>query len=181
MQENKRLTYIVSAIIALLLIPLIAMQFNTGVEWTLSDFVVAGALLFGVGLSYEWIARSNGNPAYRKGAALALLGMLLLIWINLAVGIIGNENNPLNGLYFGVVAIGIGASLLAQFRSVQMSAAMWITAVAQALVPFIALYLAQPSIATTSEPMDVFAVFILSGFFACMFAGSALLFRKATV
>ncbi len=35
---------------ALLLIPLIAMQFSEDVVWTLSDFILAGFMLFGTGI-----------------------------------------------------------------------------------------------------------------------------------
>ena len=55
--KNKRLIVILLAISMLLLIPLIAMQFTDEVNWTLFDFVIAGALLFGTGLLSELIMR----------------------------------------------------------------------------------------------------------------------------
>ena len=47
--NNNRLTIILSAAGLLLLLPLVAMQFTNEVNWTFSDFLVAGILLFGTG------------------------------------------------------------------------------------------------------------------------------------
>lgn len=88
----------------LLLLPLIAMQFTTEVNWTSSDFVVAGILLGGTALLIELGCRFSANLAGRAGWALLVLTCLLLIWINLAVGIIGSEDNPANLLYLVVLA-----------------------------------------------------------------------------
>ena len=45
----------------ILLVPLVAMQFTDEVVWTLSDFVVAGVLLFGSVLVYELAGRMTFN------------------------------------------------------------------------------------------------------------------------
>jgi hypothetical protein len=101
----------------LLLIPLIAMQFTDEVVWTFVDFAVAGVLLFGTGLTYMLVTRSSGSIAYRIAIGFALFTGLLLIWVNLAVGIIGTESNPANTMYFGVFFIGIIGALIARFRA----------------------------------------------------------------
>lgn len=76
------------SLVALMLVaPLVAMQFTTEVNWTTSDFVLAGALLIGAGLLIElvlWKARGN---AVRIGAALAIVAAVLVIWAQGAVGI----------------------------------------------------------------------------------------------
>ena len=70
-----------------MLIPLVAMQFTEEVHWTLSDFIVGGALLFGTGLIIDLIVRNIKNTTYRYILAIIALIVLILIWIELAVGI----------------------------------------------------------------------------------------------
>jgi hypothetical protein len=79
----------------LLMFPAIAMQLGAeGVHWTGSDFVVMGLLLGSCCAAYEVATRMSGNTLYRLGFAVAILLGFLLVWINLAVGIIGGEANP---------------------------------------------------------------------------------------
>lgn len=92
--ENKRLTGILLAVAMLLLIPFIAMQFTNEVSWTLSDFIVAGVLLFGTGLLCELVMRKVTKIEYRIAICAVLLLALFLIWAELAVGIFGT---PLAG------------------------------------------------------------------------------------
>ena len=87
--QNKRLIIIVLTSVIILLIPLIAMQFTDDVNWTLSDFFIAGALLLGIGLMCELALRKINNTKYRITICVALLVVLLLIWAELAVGIFG--------------------------------------------------------------------------------------------
>lgn len=87
--QNKRLILIVLTSIILLLIPLVAMQFTDEVNWTLLDFVVAGALLLGTGLMCELVIRKVHNIRYRITICVTLLIALLLIWAELAVGTFG--------------------------------------------------------------------------------------------
>lgn len=72
---------------AVLLAPLVAMQFTREVAWTASDFLFAGVLLIGAGALIELAVRRVAN---RTGAALiagAVVLALLLIWADGAVGI----------------------------------------------------------------------------------------------
>ena len=92
--QNKRLTGILLTVALLLLVPFLAMQFTNEVNWTLADFVVAGALLLGTGLSCELVLRKVKKTQYRIAICAAILLALALIWIELAVGIFGT---PLAG------------------------------------------------------------------------------------
>ncbi|GGG13133.1 hypothetical protein [Pontibacter amylolyticus] len=87
--QNKRLIGIVLTVVGLLLIPLIAMQFTSEVDWDLRDFVIMGILLLGTGLAAELVLRKVKNTESR----LVLIGLILLalflIWAELAVGIFG--------------------------------------------------------------------------------------------
>lgn len=88
--KNTRLPIILSVAGALLLLPLIAMQFTSEVVWTASDFITAGILLFGTGLAIELAIRKVTNPRNRFFAIGAILFVLFLVWAELAVGIFGS-------------------------------------------------------------------------------------------
>lgn len=88
-RQNKRLIIILLTVTVLLLVPLIAMQLTAEVNWTLFDFVVAGVLLLGTGLLCEFVMRKVNNKRYRVIICVVILVILLLIWLELAVGISG--------------------------------------------------------------------------------------------
>jgi hypothetical protein len=87
--KNKRLIIILSAITTLLCIPLIAMQFTNEVNWTASDFVVMGILMFGTGLLCEFILRLVTTTRNRIILCGAILILFLLTYVELAVGLFG--------------------------------------------------------------------------------------------
>lgn len=84
---NNHIVRIALATAFILLLPLVAMQFTDEVVWSITDFIVAGTLLFGTGLTYELLARRTRNIKYRAAIGAALAVALLLIWVELAVGI----------------------------------------------------------------------------------------------
>ena len=92
--ENTRLAIIIAGITALLMVPLIAMQFTTEVNWTWFDFVVAGILLYGTGLLCELVLRKVKDTGRRFLIIGIVLVVLFLVWAELAVGIFGT---PLAG------------------------------------------------------------------------------------
>lgn len=175
---TRRLIVWAAVVAALLLIPLVAMQFTEEVNWDLFDFAVMGAMLFGAGLAYELVARKGGATAYRVAVGLALVGVFLLVWINGAVGIIGNEGNPANLMYFGVLVVGLIGAVIVRLQPRGMAKALLAMALAQLLVPVIALMIWQPQV-TSWGAAGVAGVFVLNAFFAMLFAVSALLFRHA--
>ncbi len=94
MKQNKRLLIILSTVVFVLLIPFVAMQFTDEVNWTIFDFMVAGVLLFGTGLFFEWILRKVKNRRNVVLFSVLLFLVLLVVWIDLAVGIFGT---PISG------------------------------------------------------------------------------------
>lgn len=153
----------------LLLLQLVAMQFTSEANWTLFDFVLMGALLAMVGGAYELAVRVARSNTYVVAFGIAVGTAFLTIWINLAVGIIGGEDNAANGLFFIVLAVGLIGALLALLKPLPMARAMAVTAAAQALVGVYAV------VATADQPEG----YVLSGFFAAMWLTSAQLFRVA--
>lgn len=143
--------------------------------WTAADFIVAAAMFAIVGGTFELAVRASGNRAYRGGAAVALATAFLLVWINLAVGIIGSENDPLNLMFFGVIAAAIVGSIVARFWADGMARAMAIAGIIQALIG-IGVFILKVGAA---EPPGATGLFILIEFFAATWFLSAWLFRKA--
>ena len=163
-----------SLAVALLALPLVAIQFTPEVNWTASDFIVWGIMLGTVGGLFELAVRLSPLPSYRAGFGLALLGAFLVTWANLAVGIVGSENNPVNQLFFLALLIGIVGAGIARLRAEGMVKAM-IGAAASLWIAF-----AIASMGPTDEPWVKHSVeFIGTSIFALLFIGSAALFRRA--
>lgn len=87
--ENKRFKGILLVVAVLLCIPLVAMQFTNEVNWTLSDFIIAGILLLGTGIVIEVVARNVKDQRARIGMIIGTLVVLFLVWAELAVGVFG--------------------------------------------------------------------------------------------
>jgi hypothetical protein len=119
----------------LLLLPLVAMQFTKEVNWNLADFVVFGTMLVLACGTYELATRLTGNTAYRAAVGVAVAAAFLLVWMNLAVGIIGTEENPANLMFGGVLAVGIIGAISARFQPHGMARALVATALAQPWSP----------------------------------------------
>lgn len=171
--KNKSLLAALALPAFVLLIPLIGMQISDQWQWGPGDFLVAYLLMSGVGLAFRWFALRSDNLAYRLGAALALLAAFLIVWVSAAVGIIGAEN-PGNLLYGVVLLVALAGACLARFAAGGMARVLLVTACIQTLVPGVA-YLFWPS----DFSPGVAQVFALNSGFAALFAGSALLFRRA--
>ena len=159
----------------LLLLPLLAMQVSDEVMWSAGDFIVFGVMLAVAGGMVELAARRSGNGFYRAAAGVAVAASFLLLWVNLAVGILGSEHNDANLMFAGVIAIAVGGSIMARFRPAGMTRAMIAAAVAQALVGIVALAagLASPG------PAGVYEVVVGTSLFGGLWLASAWLFSKA--
>lgn len=92
--KNVRLFGIILVVAVLLLIPYFAMKFTGEVNWTAIDFIAAGVLLLGTGLTIELILRKVRSLKYRLALCAAALFALFIVWAELAVGLIGT---PLAG------------------------------------------------------------------------------------
>jgi hypothetical protein len=85
--QQKRVVGIVVAIVLILMIPFVAMQFTTEVDWSPMDFVIMGALLLGTGLICEMVLRSVKTVQKRVIYIGAVLFAFFLIWVERAVGL----------------------------------------------------------------------------------------------
>lgn len=164
---------------ALLLLPAIAMRFTAEVDWDAFDFILMGAMLaIACGL-YELAAWLSGNPAYRAAFGIAVVTGFLTVWVNLAVGMFGSEDNPVNLLFGGVLLIGVATAFVTRLRAARMAWAMRVTAAAQVLAA--ATGLAWVLTIGRHEPSgpSVYYEALLSACFALPWLASSLLFRMA--
>lgn len=153
---------------SLLLVPLVAMRFTDEVRWTGSDFATFAVMLALPLTGLELAIRASASFAYRAAVAVAMGAAFLMTWANLAVGIIGDEDNLLNLLFFGVLALGVVGAVIARFRPAGMARALVAMALAQALIAVIAL-ITQAGLAPV----------VLAAAFTAPWLASAWLFRKA--
>ena len=88
--DRTSLLRVALATVSILLLPLVAMQFTEEVDWNAFDFIVMGTLLSGTGLACELLVKSARGKAisYRVALVAVPVGALLLIWAQLAVGVV---------------------------------------------------------------------------------------------
>ena len=157
---------LITAII--LAIPLVMMQLSDDWRWGFFDFIFMGALLFGAGTTYELIARLGGSTAYRAATGLAVFTALILVWVNAAVGVIGD--GAVNLMYVGVLAVGIVGTGLARLKARGMARTLFAMTLAQLAVPVLALVIWNPPFDPGIMPV-----------FAVLFVGSGLWFWRAII
>jgi hypothetical protein len=151
----------------LLMLPAIVMQFTAETNWNAADFMVWGLMLFVACVSFEVAARIARSNAYMTAVGVAVAGAFLMTWVNLAVGIIGNENNPANELFLWVIAVGIIGALLVLLRARRMVWVMTAMAVAQLAVCLYAWF------------AGLGYIFVFTGVMCALWIASARLFHRA--
>ena len=117
-----------------LLLPLVARA-----PWTASDYLMMALLLGTACVIVELGMRASRNGSYRLASLVAAGTGFLLVWVNLAVGFLGNENNPANLMFAGVLAVAIAGALLARGDAAGLAKGMLAAAAAQAIVGPVAL------------------------------------------
>ena len=117
----------------LLALPLVAMQFTREVAWDGSDFLAMGCLLAAACGVVEFGMRRSRDLRYRAAACVAVLAGLLLVWANLAVGVIGDGANAANLAIFGVPLVALVGACVARFRAHGMAITLAATAATQAV------------------------------------------------
>jgi hypothetical protein len=163
---------------AVLAVPALAMAFNLGipdpgsgtdgVNWGPMDFAIIGVLVLGSGLLYEYASSRSATVAHRAAVGIAVAAGLFLVWVNLAVGMIGDEGNAANLMYIVVLLVALVGAAIARFEPREASIAMFATAAAHVVVVVIALAAGlRPELRADA-------------FFIAAWVASALLFRQAS-
>ena len=152
---------------AILLIPAVGTLVSDEINWTPFDFVFAAVLLCAVGVGYELAVCATASRAYRLASLLAIVGCVVLVAGNAAVGIVGNENNPINQWFMLVPLTGLVGALWVRFRPAGMARALLAMAAAQVLA----------SIAVFA--LSGVHTFVLMGVFAALWLWASRLFKKS--
>src|SRR5690606_8669709 len=132
-------------------------------------------LLFGACGAWELALRMSENFAYRAAAAIAVLSVLLLVWLVLAVDLIGVEGDRFDLLYAGVIAVGLAGAVLSRLRPAGLSRTLAAMALVQAGIAALALAAGKQRV----EASSVLEILGVNGLFVALFLASAWLFRRA--
>jgi len=140
-------------------------------NWDTTDYVIATALFASCALVTWLITRNARSHWHILAGTLAALGALVLVWMQLAVGLIGSGEHPINQAMTLVLAAGAIGSALSRFRASGMRTTMLAVAGTQMTLGALGFILATP---------DLFSdVFLVTTFFAGIWTGSAFLFHLA--
>lgn len=86
---SRQIVFVLGGAAAVLMVPLVAMQFTSEVNWDIVDFVAMGMLLVVAGLLYVAGSRAVKTKQQRILVGLVVAVLLFLTWAELAVGIFG--------------------------------------------------------------------------------------------
>lgn len=89
-QKQKTLT-IYALPLVVLSIPLLGNVLSKEINWSASDFLIAGILLFTTAFLINWVRNKIKKQNYRILICVFIFAVLALIWMELAVGIFGTS------------------------------------------------------------------------------------------
>lgn len=154
---------------ALLLTPLVMMQFVPDWNWTIGSFLVAGTVIGGVGLLYELAERVSERRSFRVGVGIALGTSFMIVWSTLV-----RDDGQGIGFFLIVMAAGAGA-FTARLTAGAMARAMLGVAIMQGLL---GLAMATAPIVGRVPGASTFYL-LYSGFFCLLWLAAAGCFQLA--
>jgi hypothetical protein len=156
----------------LILVALLAFEAVRQGEYAL--VITAGLFALGCAI-VERAGQKSAAWAYRAGVALAVLTGLGQVWMNLAVGLIGSEDSPINLMFFAIVLLALVGSLAARGRATGMAWAMAAAALAQVVAGAVGIGMQIGDTAPQPE-----GIIFLTLYFGGLWLNAAALFRIAT-
>ncbi|MCX7973721.1 MAG: hypothetical protein N3B16_04390 [Candidatus Aminicenantes bacterium] len=123
----------------LVLILFLVRELTDILAWGPLDFGFVWLMVLSTSIVYELITRKHKNKTYRLALAVALGTGFIMIWTNLAVGLIGSEDEPVNMIYLVLLAGGLIGALLVRLKARGLTITMGIMALGQVLITLIAL------------------------------------------
>ena len=173
-QLGKTMLRVALGALAVLMVPLVASQFVEGWNWPAGTFVFVYVLFFGTGMAYALIARKMNAWAYKVAVGLALVAGFVLGWATMVH--MSETENPVNLVYFGVLAVGAVGAGLARLEARGMARALFAMGAALAVAWVITQVLSSD---TPAGP--VWNIGVMHGGFVLLFAAAGLLFRHASL
>ena len=169
----KSIISVASVTLLILAIPFTAMQITGEVDWTLSDFIIMGIILFSCGMGYKLITLHTSQALYRIAIAYGIFTGFLLLWVNMAVGLVGSEDNMFNILYLSVLAVGVIGGAFYRFTPRGMSYTFLAMSAVQTILGLAALLAGMQHLQHSSE-IEIISV---NGFFVTLFLVAAIMFH----
>jgi len=122
------------------------------------------------------ILKINEN-AYRFAVIVALAAAFFLIWVILAVGVLGRAGESVDLMYISVFVVGIIGAFIVRLQAKGLERVLFAMALTQMLIIVIALIAGIQH----TEVNSVLEILGLNGFFVVLFVVSAMLFRTAAL
>ena len=139
--------------LVLLAAPWVAMRFTDQVAWSGGDFAVFGALLVFACLAFEAMVRTARVPRHLAASVLAIGTAFLLVWANLAVGIVEEPDHPANLMFAAVLLAGVVGAAMARLHARGMAHVLLLMACLQVAAGAIAV-----SMDTQTPPLFLLAL-----------------------
>lgn len=175
MTQLQQMTLRVALVaLGLLMVPLIASRVVEGWNWPPGAFVFTYVLFFGTGMAYALIARTCSAWTYKVAVGIALVSGFVLGWSTMVHT--SETENPVNLVYFGVLAVGAVGAALARLQPGGMARALFAMVAALAVAWFITQVL-YPD--TPAGP--VWNIGVAHGGLGLVFTAAGLLFRRAAI
>ncbi len=142
-------------------------------NWTLLDYVLFTLLLSGPLIALWYFLRSERKVFYRLGVLFAAVGVFLVLWVNGAVGILGEAGSHASMIYVVIPFIALAGAFKTRARTKGLTMTMLILVGAMALIPLFALVLGL----ITFEAVMIGETAFISVTLAIPFLVAAMLFR----
>lgn len=148
-------------------LPAVAMLVTSEVQWSLADFIVFAGLLALVVMPFQLALRRVRNFAALSAVAVALGTGFVMVWANLAIGLVGDGPTLANRALMAVLVVPVIGAILTRAAPRGMAGVMLATALVNAVVLAILAL-------TAPETGVIFCFAFVFGWLV-----SALLFRRA--
>ena len=162
--------------LTILTIPLIGMLTTEEVNWDATDFIVGGIFIYVFSMLFQLAHQATENISLKVAYGLAIVATFLLVWVNLAVGLIGSKNEPFNLAYFSVIATGLIGAFISKMKLQGLRNTMIAMSLNMVIIGIIALLIGMQFVygSSTSEIIRVTIMFTIT------FTVSAYLFHRSS-